>query len=78
MALKPGENSGNNGGIYVEVGPRGGIKDNFATIADNKKAPPTQHPNSHWELKKERPIVNVSKSFAAPQRVALFEKFAKN
>ena len=40
MTLKPGEKSGNNGGIYVEVGPRGGVKDNFATIADNKTAPP--------------------------------------
>ncbi len=36
MTLKPGEKSGNNGGIYVEVGPRGGIKDNFATIAETK------------------------------------------
>lgn len=26
MTLKQGEKSGNNGGIYVEVGPRGGIK----------------------------------------------------
>lgn len=36
MTLKLGENSGKNGGIYVEVGTRGGVKDNFATIADNK------------------------------------------
>ncbi len=55
MTLKPGENSGNNGGIYVEVGPRGGVKDNFATIADNKTAPPTQSPKSHWVLAKRTP-----------------------
>ncbi|MGS9149652.1 cytoplasmic protein, partial [Salmonella enterica subsp. enterica serovar Infantis] len=36
MTLKPGEKSGNTGGIYVEVGPRGGIKDNVATIAETK------------------------------------------
>lgn len=42
MALKPGQSSGKNGGIYQEQGPRGGKKENFATIADNKKAPPTQ------------------------------------
>ncbi|EMF0719007.1 hypothetical protein V2E67_003215 [Citrobacter freundii] len=55
MTLKPGENSGNNGGIYVEVGPRGGVKDNFATIADNKTAPPTQNPKSYWKLAKRTP-----------------------
>ncbi|ECF1703342.1 hypothetical protein E1B77_20785 [Salmonella enterica subsp. enterica] len=55
MALKPGQNSGKNGGIYVEEGPRGGIKDNFATIADNKTAPPTQNPNSRWVPVKRTP-----------------------
>lgn len=25
MTLKPGENSGENGGIYAEVGPHGGV-----------------------------------------------------
>lgn len=48
MALRPGQNSGKNGGIYQETGPRGGKKDNWATIADDKKAPPTQNPNSTW------------------------------
>lgn len=55
MTLKPGDKSGNNGGIYVEVGPRGGVKDNFATIADNKTAPPTQRPKSYWVLAKRTP-----------------------
>lgn len=46
MALKPGDNSGKDGGIYQEQGPRGGKKDNFATIADNKTAPPTSKPGA--------------------------------
>lgn len=44
MALKPDQNSGKDGGIYKEQGPRGGMKDNFSTIAYNKKTPPTQNP----------------------------------
>lgn len=31
MTLIPGENSGNNGDIYVEAGPHGGVKDMFTT-----------------------------------------------
>mgnify|MGYP003623521428 CR=1 FL=1 len=46
--LKPGENSGNDGGIFREVGPRGGLHDNYATIADDKIAPPTSSPNCTW------------------------------
>lgn len=47
--LKPGENSGENGGIFQEVGPRGGRIDNFVTIPDDHIAPPTQHPGHFWE-----------------------------
>ena len=32
MALKPGQNSGSNGGIYQEVGSRGGAKPVFVNI----------------------------------------------
>lgn len=46
--LKHGENTGNNGGIFQEVGPRGGKKDNFATIPDNHTAPPTQEAGRAW------------------------------
>ena len=49
MSLKPGENSKKDGGIYQEIGPRGGKKDNFVTIADGKTAPPTSKPGSSWE-----------------------------
>lgn len=49
MTLKPGENTGRNGGIYQEVGPRGGEKQNFATVADNKPLPPTTAPRHSWK-----------------------------
>lgn len=49
MALKPGQSSGNNGGIYQEIGPRGGAKPNYTTIPDNTTAPPTSKPNSSWK-----------------------------
>ena len=41
MGKKPGENTGKDGGIYREVGPRGGLKNNYATVRDNEKLPPT-------------------------------------
>lgn len=55
MALKPGQNSGKDGGIFQEQGPRGGKKDNFAAIPDNKKAPPTQSPGGTWAPVKRTP-----------------------
>ena len=45
---KPGSSSGSNGGIYREVGPRGGLRDNYATVPDNRQLPPTTKPNSGW------------------------------
>ncbi len=44
----PGTNTGKDGGIYQEIGPRGGLKDNFATVADNHKLPPTTTPGHTW------------------------------
>lgn len=35
---RPGENTGNQGGIFQEMGAKGGLKPNFATVADNKQA----------------------------------------
>ena len=40
IGIKPGQSPGNKGGIYQEQGPKGGKKENFATIPDNHKAPP--------------------------------------
>jgi hypothetical protein len=53
--LKPGQNSGKDGGIYREQGPRGGNKDNYAAIPDNHRAPPTQSPGSTWVPVKRTP-----------------------
>lgn len=52
---KPGENTGQNGGIYREVGPRGGQKDNWATVPDHKPLPPTTKPGHTWEQVKKTP-----------------------
>jgi hypothetical protein len=54
-SIKPGQTPGNNGGIFREIGPRGGLHDNFATIPDNHRAPPTQKPNSTWDPVKRTP-----------------------
>jgi len=45
---KPGQSTGNGGGIYQEHGPRGDPRPNYATVADNKPLPPTSGPNSTW------------------------------
>ena len=47
--LKPGENSGKDGGIYQEIGSRGGKKGNFSTIPDDHTAPPTTKPGNAWQ-----------------------------
>lgn len=43
MSLKPGQNTGRDGGIYREQGPRGGLRDNYSTIPDRTIAPPTSN-----------------------------------
>ena len=48
-SMKPGQNTGKNGGIYQEVGPRGGNKPNYTTVPDNKPLPPTTKPGHGWE-----------------------------
>ncbi|WP_095921845.1 hypothetical protein [Rahnella victoriana] len=55
MSLKPGESSGKDGGIYREIGPRGGKTDNYSTIPDGHKAPPTTRPGATWEPVKRTP-----------------------
>jgi len=45
---KPGTNTGNKGGIFQEVGPRGGLHPNYVTVADNKPLPPTSSRGSTW------------------------------
>lgn len=55
MGLKPGQNSGKDGGIFQEIGPRGGKKDNFVAIPDNKTAPPTTGKGGTWDQVKRTP-----------------------
>ncbi|MDT4835936.1 hypothetical protein FQZ97_696160 [compost metagenome] len=55
MGMKPGENTGNNGGIYQETGPRGGKRENYATVPDGKPLPPTTQPGNTWERVKRTP-----------------------
>lgn len=44
----PGSNTGSNGGIWQEIGPRGGEKPNYATVPDNTTLPPTTQPGHQW------------------------------
>ena len=52
---KPGENTGNDGGIYQQVGPRGGARENFATVRDDERLPPTTKPGDKWVLTRRTP-----------------------
>jgi hypothetical protein len=45
---KPGSSSGGQGGIYQEIGPRGGRRDNFTTVPEHRPMPPTSGPGSTW------------------------------
>ena len=52
---KPGTSTGDKGGIYQEVGPRGGRQPNYSTVADNKPLPPTSKPGHGWAPVKTTP-----------------------
>lgn len=52
---KPGQNTGNQGGIFQETGPRGGKQNNFATVPDHHPLPPTTKPGHRWKLIKKTP-----------------------
>ena len=53
--MKPGTNTRDDGGIYREYGPRGGPKDNWATVPDNTRLPPTQKPGDTWVREERTP-----------------------
>ena len=57
-SLKPGQNTGNRGGIFQEVGPRGGRQQNYATVPDNRQLPPTTKPGHGWAPVKVTPDSN--------------------
>ena len=52
---KPGENTGSDGGIFQEVGSRGGKKENFSSVRDNERLPPTSKPGHAWEQVQRTP-----------------------
>lgn len=52
---KPGSDSGNKGGIFREVGPRGGERPNYTTVPDNRRFPPTTTPGAGWKPVKITP-----------------------
>lgn len=52
---KPGESTGKQGGIYQEVGPRGGRQANYATVPDGRQLPPTTQPGHTWVPTKVTP-----------------------
>ncbi len=53
--LKPGDNTGTNGGIYQEVDQHGHAVENFVTAKDHEKLPPTQHAGNLWKLINKTP-----------------------
>ena len=55
---KPGQSTGNQGGIFQEVGPRGGKQPNYSTVADNRPLPPTTKPGHAWTPVKVTPNSN--------------------
>lgn len=57
-AMRPGQNTGGKGGIFQEVGPRGGKQPNFSTVPDNRPLPPTTKPGHAWTPVKVTPNSN--------------------
>ena len=55
MGKKPGTSTGKDGGIFREIGPRGGKSDNYTTVPDNKPLPPTTKRGATWEPVKRTP-----------------------
>lgn len=55
MGKKPGTNTGKQGGIFQETGPKGGRWPNYTTVPDNKSLPPTSKPGRTWTPVKTTP-----------------------
>jgi hypothetical protein len=56
--LKPGQDTGKNGGIYQQVGPQGGKQPNYTTVPDHRPMPPTSKPGHSWAPVKVTPNSN--------------------
>ena len=52
---KPGQSTGNQGGIFQEVGPKGGKQPKYSTEPDNRPLPPTTKPGHAWSPVKVTP-----------------------
>lgn len=48
IEVAPGSSVGRDAGVFQEQGPRGGMRDNFATIPENHRAPPTTGRGASW------------------------------
>jgi hypothetical protein len=48
VEVVPGASVGRDAGVFQEQGPRGGMRDNFATIAEDHRAPPTTSKGATW------------------------------
>ncbi len=48
ITVVPGVSVGRDAGVFQERGPRGGMRDNFATIPENHRAPPTTTRKANW------------------------------
>lgn len=48
MGLKPGQNTGRQGGIFQQVNTNGNPVSNYVTVADHKPLPPTSKPGHTW------------------------------
>lgn len=57
MGIKPGQNSGNQGGIFQQVTPTGKPVSNYVTVPDNRPLPPTTKPGHTW-----KPVVTTPNS----------------
>lgn len=55
MNKKPGSDTGKKGGIFQEVGPRGGKRENYAAVPDHRRLPPTSSPGATWKPIKTTP-----------------------
>lgn len=49
MGIKPGQNTGNQGGIYQQINTVGNPVSNYVTVPDNKPMPPTTKPGHTWK-----------------------------
>lgn len=48
VTVPPGKSVGREAGLLQERGPRGGMHDNYATIPEHHRAPPTTGKDSDW------------------------------